>query len=136
LSVSVQQKIVQQFLKYDLSRYIDDVFITWNKSEEELRKFLDDANTWDPNIKFDYKISRSLPFLDVFLTNKNGILSTSVYHKPAAEPYVIPFLSDHPRHVFNNIIQTFLTRAIRYSSTFEAFNFERRSIELMFLYNG
>ena len=74
--------------------------MTWNKSEKELRKLLDEANTWHPNIKLDYKIGKSLPFLDVLLTNNNGILSTSVYHKPAAEPYVIPFISDHPRHVF------------------------------------
>ncbi|CAF1508153.1 unnamed protein product [Rotaria magnacalcarata] len=67
-----------------------------------------------------------LPFLDVQLTNNNGILSTCVYHKPAAEPYVTPFISDHPRHVFINIIQTSLARAVRYSSTFEAFNYERR----------
>ena len=72
-------------------RYIDDVFMTWNKSEEELRKFLDEANTWHPSIKSDYKIGKSLPFLDVLLTNDHGILSTSVYHKPATEPYVLPF---------------------------------------------
>ncbi|CAF1383311.1 unnamed protein product [Adineta steineri] len=107
-----------------------------NRSEHELRKLLDQANTWHPNIKLDYKISQSLPFLDVLLTNKNGILSTSVYHKPNAEPYVISFSSDHPRHVFVNTIQTLLTRAVRYSSTFETFNYERRSIKLMLLYNG
>jgi hypothetical protein len=88
--------------------------MTWNKSEEELKKFLDHANTWHPNIKFIYKIGKSLPFLDVLLTNNNGILSTSVYHKPAAEPYVTPFISDHPRHVFVNVITTALTRAVRY----------------------
>ncbi|CAF4534961.1 unnamed protein product, partial [Rotaria socialis] len=76
-----------------------------------------------------------LPFLDVQLTNNNGILSTCVYHKPAAEPYVTPFTSDHPRHVFSNIIKTSIERAIRYSSTFEAFNYERRYIKLMLLYN-
>ncbi|CAF4490588.1 unnamed protein product, partial [Rotaria magnacalcarata] len=65
--------------------YIDDIFMTWNRSEEELRKLLDDVNTWHPNIKLDYKIDNSLPFLDVQLTNNNGTLSTSVYHKPAAE---------------------------------------------------
>jgi hypothetical protein len=110
--------------------------MTWNKSEQELIKFLDDANTWHPNIKLEYKIGKSLPFLDVLMTNNNGILSTSVYHKPTAEPYVVPFISDHPRHVFRNIIQTALTRAIRYSSTFEAFQYERRYIQLMLLYNG
>ena len=74
------------------------------------------------------KSVKVLPFLDVLITNNNGILSTSVYHKPAAEPYVTPFISDHPRHVFANIIQTSLTRAIRYSSTFQAFDYERRYI--------
>jgi hypothetical protein len=110
--------------------------MTWNKSEKELKALLDEANTWHPNIKLEYKISQSLPFLDVLLTNNNGTLTTSVYHKPSAQPYVIPFISDHPRHVFRNIVQTTLARAVRYSSTFEAFNYERRTIKLMLLYNG
>ncbi|CAM4979639.1 unnamed protein product, partial [Rotaria socialis] len=59
-----------------------------------------------------------------------------VYHKPAAEPYVVPFISDHPRHVFENIVQTSLRRAIKYSSTFQSFNDERRYIKSTFLYNG
>ncbi|CAF1421539.1 unnamed protein product, partial [Rotaria sordida] len=92
-------------------RYIDDIFMTWNKSETELKNLLEQANTWHPNIKLEYQISQSLPFLDILLTNKNGILSTGVYHKPAAEPYVVPFLSDHSRHTFVNVIQTTLARA-------------------------
>ncbi|CAF3852581.1 unnamed protein product [Rotaria magnacalcarata] len=133
-----QKNIVDEQTKTNefYGRYIDDIFMTWNRSEEELRKLLDDVNTWHPNIKLDYKIGNSLPLLDVQLTNNNGILSTCVYHKPAAEPYVTPFISDHPRHVFINIIQTSLARAVRYSSTFEAFNYERRYIKLMLLYNG
>ena len=110
--------------------------MTWNKSERELTKLLDQANQWHPNIKLDYKISRTLPYLDVLLSNDNGILSTSIYHKPSAEPYVVPFSSDNPRHIFVNIIRNSLTRAVRYSSTFEAFNYERHSIKLMLLYNG
>ena len=117
-------------------RYIDDGFMTWNKSEQELRKLLDEANTWHHNIKLDYQIGRGLPFLDVLLTSQNGILSPSIYHKPSAEPYVIPFISYHPRHVFANIIQGALARAVLYSSTSEAFDHERRYIKLMLLYNG
>ena len=127
------KKLIRQC---NLLRYIDDVFMTWNGSEKELRKLLDEANTWHPNIKLDYKIGKSLPFLDVLLTNHNGILSTSVYHKPAAEPYVTPFISDHPRHVFKNIVQNALTKAVRYSSTNQAFQTEQRYIKLMLLYNG
>ncbi|CAF1153815.1 unnamed protein product [Rotaria sordida] len=133
-----QQKFVneQSQSKEFFGRYVDDIVITWNRSEQELINFLNEANNWHPNIKLDYKIGKSLPFLDVLVTNNNGILETSVYHKPAGEPYVVPFISDHPRHVFGNIIQTALARAVRYSSTFQAFKKEQRYIELMLLFNG
>ena len=99
-------------------------------------EILEEANTWHPNIRFDYKIEKSLPFLDVLLTNDNGILSASVYHKSASEPYVVPFISDHPRHVLGSVIQTALAGAIRYSSNLDAFNHERLRIKLTLLYNG
>jgi len=59
-----------------------------------------------------------------------------VHHKEAAEPYIILFKSDHPRHVFTNIIDGALVRAVRYSSTLPAFDQERSSIKLMLFYNG
>ena len=90
---------------------------------------------WHPNIKLDYKSGKSLSFLDVLLTNDNDILSTSVYHKSATEPCVVPFTSDHPRHVFRNVIHTALARAIRYSSSIHAFHQERLHIKLTLLYN-
>jgi hypothetical protein len=70
------------------------------------------------------------------IENKTGILATSVYHKEADEPYLVLFNSDHPRHIFKNIIDVALSRAMRYSSTLAAFNEEKRSITLMLLYNG
>ena len=127
------QKIVYN---YHHSRYIDDIFLTWNKSEKELIKQLAEGNTCHPNIKLDYKIGRVLPFLDVILSNDNGILSTSVYRKSTTEPCVVPFISDHPRHVFRNVTQTALARGIRYSSSLEAFHYERLSIKQTLLYNG
>jgi hypothetical protein len=78
---------------------------------------LNEANNFHPHIKLTHQIGTSLTFLDVFIENKSGILTTSVYHKEAAEPYILPFKSVHPRHVFGNIIETALLRAIRYSST-------------------
>jgi len=116
-------------------RYIDDIFFTWNESEEKVKELLETANKFHPNIKTTWKIGKTVSFLDLLISNNDGLLSSSVYHKPAAEPSVVPFISDHPRHVFRNIIRTALIRAIRYSSTFELFNIERRSIRLMLLYN-
>ena len=116
-------------------RYIDDVFFTCNDSEENIKIILEKANKFHPNIKLEYHIGKTVPFLDVLVQNNNGILHSSIYHKPSAAPTVVSFLSDHPRHVFRNVIQTALTRAVRYSSTFEAFDNERRAIRLMLLYN-
>ena len=93
-------------------------------------------NNKHTNIKITFEIGISLSFLDVLIQNENGVLSTSVYHKSAAEPYILPFTSDHPPHIFRNLINVALTRAVRYSSTFEAFNNERRYIRLKLLYNG
>ncbi|CAF5048699.1 unnamed protein product, partial [Rotaria sp. Silwood1] len=116
-------------------RYIDDIFFTWNGSEDEVKELLEASNYFRPNIKLEHKISKSVPFLDVLVQHNHGTLVSSFYHKPSAEPTVVSFLSDHPRHVFRNVIQTVLTRAVRYLSTFEIFNHERRAIRLMFLYN-
>ena len=48
---------------------------------------LDDANSFHPNIKLTRQIGTSLPFLDVFIENQTGILTTSVYHKEALTSY-------------------------------------------------
>jgi hypothetical protein len=97
---------------------------------------LETANQSHSNIKLIYEINSIVSFLDVQIEKQHDRLITSVYHKPAAEPYVVPFKSDHPRHVFANIIQVALLRAVRYSSTLQEFNHKRRNIQLMLLYNG
>ena len=97
---------------------------------------LTSANRRHPNIKLTSTIDNPTSFLDVHVKNMGHNLITSVHHKEAAEPYVVPFRSDHPRHVFVNIIECALLRALRYSSTLEEFNHERRRIKLMLLYNG
>jgi len=97
---------------------------------------LDEANQFHSNIKLTHQLGSSVSFLDVFIENNNGTLVTSVYHKEAAEPYIVPFKLDHPRHIFKNIIDNALLRAIRYSSNLTTFNEERRSIKLLLLYNG
>ncbi len=125
--------IFQSFLSN--SSYIDNIFLTSNKSIQSLRQMLEDAKHYHPNIKFNYEIGFCVSFLDLQIKNQEGILVTSVHHKKAAEPYLVPFESDHPWRVFENIIQGALSRAIRYSSTMTEFNHERRKIKLMLLYN-
>jgi hypothetical protein len=124
------------FPAYIMYSYIDDIFFTSNQSHDTINQMLDEANNLYPNIKLVRQLGTSVSFLDLFIENKNGVLTTSVYHKEATEPYVVPFKSDHPRHVFTNIIDGALMRAMRYSSTLAAFNEEQRTNKLMLLYNG
>ncbi|CAF1431758.1 unnamed protein product [Rotaria magnacalcarata] len=122
--------------KTSLCKYVDDFFFMPNDSLESIDQMLDEANNFHPNIKLVRQIGRSVPFRDVFLHNSNGALKTSVYHKEVAEPYVVPFESDHPDHVFRNTVDTAIMRAARCSTTFSQFEDEIRPMKLMFLYNG
>jgi len=120
-----------------LHRYIDDIFFTSNEPLEKINQTLDEANNLHPDIKLVCQIGTSVSFLDLFIENKNGTLVTSVFHKQAAESYIVTFKSDHPRQIFKNVIDSALMRAVRYSSTLSTFHNERRTIKLMlFLYNG
>ncbi|CAF1366004.1 unnamed protein product [Adineta ricciae] len=133
-----EQKLVQeQRTSNELyGRYIDDIIFTSNDSADKVKQKLQDANNYHPNIKLTSTTDKTVSFLDVQIQNNVDNLITSVYHKEATEPYVVPFQSDHPRHVFVNIVECALLRAVRYSSTLDQFNTERRAIMLMLLYNG
>jgi len=123
-------------LAINISRYIDDILITTNLSKEEILKEIDETIKTDANIKITTTISQSLQYLDVTIENNNGHLKTSIYHKSAWEPYILPYESDHPRHVHANIIYTALVRAARLCSTVEDFDMERLGTEMILLVNG
>ncbi|CAF5120526.1 unnamed protein product, partial [Rotaria magnacalcarata] len=93
---------------YDHPKYIDDIFFTFNEPKAKTEAVIKKANGFHPNIELDANIGSCVSFLDLFINNKNGIISTSIHHKPTAEPCVAPFVSDHSRHVFSNIIQAAL----------------------------
>jgi hypothetical protein len=116
-----------------IPRYIDDIFFTSNESLSTINQMLDDNNNFPPNIQLVRQPGKSIPFLDVFIENKNDVLTISGYHKRAAESYVAPYNSDHPRHTFRTIIDNALLRTVRYSPTLSVFSEERRSTKLMLL---
>ncbi|CAF1385952.1 unnamed protein product [Adineta steineri] len=126
----------QKFHNELYGRYIDDVFMTTNLSVDQINLLLDRANGKDENIHISRSIGSTIEFLDVLVNNNHGQLHTSVYHKPAAEPYIVPFLSDHPRYIHRNTIKGALFRAVRLCSNVEDFDKERLNIELMLLLNG
>ena len=117
-------------------RYIDDVFMTSNLPLDQINALLDEANSKDENIQITRSMGQKIEFLDVSVENNHGRLKTNVYRKQAAEPYIVPFLSDHPRHIHRSTIKGAVYRAIRLCSEVDDFNQERLDIELMLLLNG
>ncbi|CAF4074683.1 unnamed protein product [Adineta steineri] len=117
-------------------RYIDDVFMTTNLPLDQINILLDQANNEDDNINITLSTGLTAQFLDVSVCNNQGQLKTTVFHKPAAAPYILPFQSDHPRHVHRNIIKGALYRAVRLCSHVKDFDEERLHIEVTLLLNG
>jgi len=117
-------------------RYIDDIFMTTNRTIDDIKKELDKSANKDINIKINYKFDISVDFLDITITNDNAKLRTSIFHKPVAEPYILPFTSDHPRHIHRNIPYATLLRAARICSNVDDFNTESIRIDVSLLLNN
>ncbi|CAF1195729.1 unnamed protein product [Adineta ricciae] len=89
----------------------------------------------DPNISISYKIDSANDCLDVAIENNLGHLKTSIFHKSSAEPYILPYTSDHPHHIHRNIPYAALLRAARLCSNIREFDMERIRIDVSLLLN-
>ena len=60
-------------------RYIDDIFIIWPDSKDELLSFIEVINASHETIKFTHEASdRELSFLNIKMTNKEGFIHTDI----------------------------------------------------------
>jgi len=65
-------------------RYVDDTFVIWPHTDEELKNFHIHLNTINPSIQFTYEKEKEgqLPFLDVCVQRKGNTISTSTEKPP------------------------------------------------------
>ena len=95
-------------------RFIDDIFIIWNHSRQELDTFLENLNEHHETIKFTIDINEyGLAFLDTFIYKEDGILETRVYHKPTDKKQYLLYTSCHPLQQKNTIPYSLLIQARR-----------------------
>jgi hypothetical protein len=116
-------------------RYIDDLFIMSNVHTVILKGLVHFWNKLDSNIELSESIGQTAEYLDVKLENRGGKLVSEVFHKPSHEPYFLPFTSTHAHHIKKNIPFVALVRAIRYSSSYSAFQREVAHICMSLLLN-
>ena len=92
------------YIKQNWKRFLDDCFIIWIKSLEELKQFHTIINELHPDISFtvEYDITK-LPFLDILMIKENGKITTDIYFKDTDSKQYLNFQSCHPRHTKTSI---------------------------------
>ena len=94
--VNILPKIRNSIMLY--VRYIDDIFLIWKGTEDDLKKFLSEINEVHHSIKFDYELSKeSVNFLDCKVSVSGNRLSSSVYTKPTDRTSYVHAKSYHPK---------------------------------------
>ena len=96
-------------------RYVDDTFVLWPHSAEELDTFQDHLNSQHPAIQFtmEKESNGKIVFLDVLVERKGSKLSTGVYRKKTHTDRYINFLSHHHPWVKSGVISCLRNRAMR-----------------------
>ena len=94
-----------QYIKQSWKRFLDDCFIPWKTSIGPVEEFCDILNSLDSGSEFTMKSSHeSIDFLDVEVKiDKEGRITTDIYHKPTDSFNYITFDSGHPKHQKVNI---------------------------------
>lgn len=86
-------------------RYIDDILLFWDGTEDELKHFLAYVNSSTPFLKFSMEFdTHTINFLDLTITkDARGDIRTSIYRKPMERNTLLHANSNHPNHLKTNI---------------------------------
>ena len=123
----LEEKILKAWHKKPLTwwRYIDDIFMLW----QELEKFVEFLNCYQPTIKFTDDYSREkIHFLDVSVRKTNNQLVTDLYIKPTDTHQNLHAGSCHVYHAKKSILYSQALRLNRICS--ENSSYDKRSNEL------
>jgi len=123
---------------YLWKRYIDDIFFIWQKGMNKLKTFMNHCNAFHPTIKFTFEYStKAINFLDVTVyKNKVGCLETTLYKKPTHKNTYVHYTSNHPVHMFRNIIYTQVLRLKLINSNVRNLNIQIKELITAFKNRG
>ena len=80
-------------------QYMDDIFMIWRGTKQELLIFLETLNSKHKTIKFEHNISHStISFLDTWIyKDKNNTLQKTLCQKPTDQQSYLHAHSDHSK---------------------------------------
>ena len=100
-----------------LDRSQDELFLTWNRSADELRLLFDPPKTDDEEhqrMPIIPSIGTMFHFLDAELSHDQGILYSKIYHNSMIDPYGLPNrFEDGTYHQPSRLLQAILIHAVR-----------------------
>ena len=114
--------------------YIDDIFFIWTHSEEELKEFMREWNSFDINIKFTYEYSdKRVSFLDLQVDIVEVKLITNLFVKLTDRHQYLHYPSGHPEHTKRSIIYSQTLRLKRLCSLEKNFKEKLSEMKSWFL---
>lgn len=94
----------RQYIEQNFKRFLDDCFILFIRSTDDLDKLHRTLNALHPSIKYTMDKSKSnLSFLDTMVINKGGRIQTDIFYKPTDSKQYLLYTSCHPKHTKNSI---------------------------------
>ena len=118
-------------------RYIDDIFMIWTEGLENLNTFVNYLNNLHPTIKFTSNHSfTNIPFLDVMVSLKDGLIETDLYTKPTDKHQYLFSSSCHPHHTKKGIPFGLALRLRRICSTDNTFYFRTKELTSFLIKRG
>lgn len=129
--------LISAFFLFFPSRYKDEIFFTWNQSnDKELERFLQAIKEQYPQVQFEETIESSTQYLNAYVENRHGKLYSRVNHNSTMERYALPYVMGHSKLAYSDWLRSALIRAVCYCSLVEDFHRERIYLELTCLVNG
>ena len=101
------------YLEANFKRFLDDCFLIFTRTEEQLMKFHNLLNSLHPSINFTLEKSKTrLPFLDTLVISENVKLQTDIYYNPTDSKQYLLYKSCHSKHTRNSIPYNLARRLI------------------------
>lgn len=98
-------------------RYIDDIFMVWHDSPEELNHFVDHMNSVHPTIKFTKTVSNDeITYLDLDIYLQSNTIQTKTHFKTTNTFTYLHGKSNHPPSTFKGVTKGENIRILRNTS--------------------
>ena len=106
------------------NRHLDEGFLTWNGTENQLRALFDVTTSahHHPCIRINTAIGSTAHFVDAYLSHDNGVLNTRVYRYPNTHDNSLPDIPHVPMCPNSRLLRAVLIRAVRCCSNVQDFN--------------